>query len=135
MRPTISESWRRSRRRKIVDNDMLALIMQEDGDQFGRVEVWSIDFEDEEVRRLTHRRGFVAKDDGLQFSGICLMVNNEASKLRGYATDGGRVFDICFAAKPVPEQMSECEKVIIKVHTVLESLNIPMSWYEIELDD
>ena len=40
-----------------------ALIVQEEDDEFGIIEVWSIDSEEEEVRRPTHGECFVAKDD------------------------------------------------------------------------
>ena len=36
------------RRRMNVENTKPALIVQEDGDEFGRVEIWSTDSEDEE---------------------------------------------------------------------------------------
>mgnify|MGYP001557248895 CR=1 FL=1 len=58
--------------------------------EFGKVEVWSTDSEDEEVRRPSHGRSFVAKDEGSSFSGRCLMVTSEVSETRGYATDSGR---------------------------------------------
>ena len=37
--------------------------------------------------------------------------------------------------KPVTEQISECERMIRKVNSILKSLNIPLSRYETELDD
>lgn len=63
------------------------------------------------------------------------MVTSEVSKMRGYETDGGCGVDGCFAAKPVPEPISECEQVINKVNSILESLKIPISRYETELND
>ena len=117
------------KRKKNADNTMHALIFQENEaeDEFGRVEVWSTDSEDEEVRRPSHGRSFIAKDEGLQLHGRCLMVTSEVSELRGYATDGRCGVHSCFAAKPVPEQISECEQVIKKVNSILESLNISVS--------
>lgn len=94
------------KKKKSIDNVMPALIVQEDEYEFGRVEVWSSDSKDKEVCRPTHERSFVAKDDASQFCGRCLMVSNEASKLRGYATNSDRVSDNCFAVKPVLEQIS-----------------------------
>ncbi|XP_023748154.1 uncharacterized protein LOC111896392 [Lactuca sativa] len=49
-------------------------------DEFGKVEVWSIDSEEEEVQRPNHGKSFIAKDDVLEFSGRCIMVNNEISE-------------------------------------------------------
>lgn len=68
-----------------VDNTMPALIVQENEveDEFGRVKVWSTDSEDEEVRRPAHGRSFVAKDEGSQLHGRCLMVTSEVSEMRG----------------------------------------------------
>ena len=57
------------------------------------------------------------------------MVSNEVSEQRGYALNN------CFAAKPVLEQINECEKMIIKVNSILGSLNIHISWYETKLKD
>ena len=63
------------------------------------------------------------------------MVIKEDSEHRQYATDGDRVSDNCFAVKPVPGQINECEWMINNVHTILKSLNIHVSKYETELDD
>ena len=74
---------------------MPTLIVQENDVEyeFGRVEVWSTDLEDEEVCRTTHGRSFIAKEEDLQFGGRCLMVTTDVSGLRGYATNGDRVSD------------------------------------------
>ena len=37
--------------------------------------------------------------------------------------------------KPVSEQINECEQLINKVNLILESLSIPVSRYETELND
>ena len=91
------------KKKKSYDDAKATLIMHENDDEFGRVEVWSTNSEDKEVRRPTHGRSFVAKGDDSQSSGRCFMVKNEDSELRGYAIEGGRVSDSCFAMKPVPE--------------------------------
>ena len=53
---------------------MNVLIVQEtaDEDEFGGVEVWSTDSEDEEVRKPTHGKAYVAKEVGS--AGKCLIV-------------------------------------------------------------
>ena len=38
-------------------------------DEFGGVEVWSTDSEDEEVRKPSHGRAFVVKEDSIVFVG------------------------------------------------------------------
>ena len=63
------------------------------------------------------------------------MVCSDFSDQRGYTTDSGNTSDNYFTAKPVSEQISECENVINKVHFVLKYLNIPVSRYETELND
>ena len=117
------------KKKKIFDDVKPALIVQEQNDEFGGVEVWSTDSKEEEVSRLTHGRSFVAKDEVSQFSGRCLMVSNELSEQRGYMSDS------CFAAKPVLEQISECEKMTNKVDSTLNFLIIHVSHYETELND
>ena len=51
------------------------------------------------------------------------------------ASWSGRSGDSCFAARPIPEQINECEQLINKVNSILESFNIPVSRYETELND
>ena len=53
------------KKKKATNNSMNALIMQENvvDDEFGGMEVWSIESEDEEVRKPMHGRAFVAKED------------------------------------------------------------------------
>lgn len=53
----------------------------------------------------------------------------------GYATDGGQAYKSCFAAKTLSEQVKECEKVVDKVHSIFNYLNIPVSSYDPKLDD
>ena len=55
--------------------------------------------------------------------------------MQGNATESGRGDDRCFAARPVPEQINECEQLINKVNLILESLNITVSKYKSELND
>lgn len=65
------------------------------------MEVWSTDSEDEEVCKLTHGEYFIVKVEVLEYEGKCLMVCNDVSEQRGYATDDGHVSDNCFAMKPI----------------------------------
>ncbi|XP_052627139.1 uncharacterized protein LOC128133664 [Lactuca sativa] len=86
-------------------------------DEFGGVEVWSTDSEDEEVRKPTHGRALLVKEE--QVTRKCLMVTSEVSQMRGYTTDKGRDEakereDRCFAAKPVNVQINECNELIKK---------------------
>ena len=69
------------KKKKIVDNFMHALIVQENvaENEFGGVEVWSTELEDNEVRKPTHGRAFVAEEETSQFVGRCLMVKSEGS--------------------------------------------------------
>ncbi|KAI3505861.1 hypothetical protein L1887_28170 [Cichorium endivia] len=97
-----------------------AFVVKEDS-EYGAVEVWSMDLEDEEVRNPTHGR--------------CLMVKADSSESRGYSTDGCQTSASCFAAKPVSEQVEECEAIVNKVRSILKSLNICSSCYDNELDD
>ena len=62
------------RKKKSANNEKPALIVQEGNDEFGRVEVWSTDYEDEEFRKPTHGRCFVVKSGALEYEGRCLMV-------------------------------------------------------------
>ena len=105
------------------------MILQENDDEFGRVKVWSTDSEDDEVRRPTHGGCFVEKDQVPVYQGRCLTVNNNVSEQKGCASNN------FFAAKPVTEQISVCEDMISKVHSILESLNIHVSRCESELED
>ena len=78
------------KKKKNTNKSMNDLIMQKNDDEneFGGVEVWSTDSEDDDVRRPTHGKVFVAKEESSQFIGRCLMVTDELSQLHGYATDG-----------------------------------------------
>ena len=58
-----------------------------DDDEFGGVQVWSTDSEDDEVRKPTHGKAYVAKSGDA--GGRCLMVT-DVSQMRGYNTDGGK---------------------------------------------
>ncbi|KAI3496474.1 hypothetical protein L1887_38838 [Cichorium endivia] len=97
-----------------------AFVVQEDN-EYGVVEVWSTDSDDEEVRKPTHGR--------------CFVVKNDSSELRGYSTDGFQTSASCFAAKPVSEQVEEWDAGVNKVHTILKSLNICSSSYDTKLDN
>ena len=59
------------------------------------------------------------------------MVHKVVSEQRGYATDGGQASENCFAEKPFSKQVKECEKVISKLHSILQSLNIRVTRYKI----
>ncbi|KAL7591115.1 uncharacterized protein LOC111887420 [Lactuca sativa] len=74
---------------------------------------------DEEVRKPTHGRDFVAKEDECVAEAKCLMVTAGVSQMRGYITDGGQDEvkereDRCFAAKHVGEQINEYDQLIKK---------------------
>ena len=55
--------------------------------------------------------------------------------MRGYVTGSERGSDSCFTAKPIFEQINECDQMINKVNSILESLNIPVSRYKNELNE
>ncbi|KAL7610003.1 hypothetical protein Lser_V15G12622 [Lactuca serriola] len=77
------------KRKKAATNpSMNALIVQgsAEDDEFGGVQVWSTDSKDDEVRKPSHGKAYVARDG--ESSGKCLMVT-EVSHMRGYNTDGG----------------------------------------------
>ncbi|KAL7585167.1 uncharacterized protein LOC111912704 [Lactuca sativa] len=104
------------KKKKSSDNYMPAFVVQENLAQgeFGGVEVWSTDSEDEEVRKPTHGRVFVAKEHNSQCSRRWLMVTEGGSQMKENASGSGRSEDSCFAARPVPEQINECEHLINK---------------------
>ncbi|XP_052619757.1 uncharacterized protein LOC128126070 isoform X2 [Lactuca sativa] len=107
------------KKKKVVTNpSMNALIVQGSvaDDEFDGVEVWSTDSEDDEVRKSSHGKAYVAKDEGS--GGKCLMVSG-VSQMRGYNTDGGNEDtkereDLCFTAKPLSVQFNELDELIKK---------------------
>ena len=106
-------------------------------DEFGGVEDWPTDSEDEEVRKPTHGRALLVKEENV--AGKCLMWTSEVSQMRGYTTHGVRDAvrereDRCFAVKTVSAQINECDELIKKVQSILVSLNIPITNYEKELN-
>ncbi|KAL7609531.1 hypothetical protein Lser_V15G12916 [Lactuca serriola] len=114
------------KRKKAATNpSMNALVVQDsvDDDEFGGVQVWATDSEDDEVRRPTHGKAYVAKSGDA--GGRCLMVT-DISQMRGYNTDGGNKADkgredVCFIAKPLSVQISELDELIKKVLSVPSS--------------
>ena len=116
---------------------MPALIVQENvaENEFGGVEVWSTDSEDEAVRRPTYGKAFVAKEESSWFEGRFLMVTSDGSQNQKHTIGSRRRDNSCFATRPVTEQIKDCEQLINKVNFILESLNIPMSRYETKLND
>ena len=110
---------------------MNALIMQEkaDEDEFGGVEVWLTDSEDEEVRKPTHGRAYVAKEAGSV--GKCSMVS-AGSSTESADEKPNLAKNKCFTTKPVSEQINDCDRLIKKVQTILESLKVPLKNYEEE---
>ena len=65
------------KRKKAATNpSMNALIVQGsvDDDEFGGVQVWSTDSEDDEVRKPSHGKAYVVKEESS--GGKCLMVSN-----------------------------------------------------------
>ena len=102
------------------------------------MEVWFTDSEDEEVRKPTHGKAMLVKEELV--TGRCFVVTEGVSQMRGYTTDGGiegekEREDRCFAAKPVSAQINECDELIKKVQNILASLNIPVTNYEKELNN
>ena len=77
------------RKNSNTNPSMNAHVVQDsvDDDEFGGVQVWSTDSEDDEVRKPSHGKAYVAKGD--ESSGKCLMVT-DVSQMRGYNTDGGK---------------------------------------------
>lgn len=63
------------------------------------------------------------------------MVNNVSFESRGYFTDEDVVLDVFLSIKTVCEHVVDSEKVINKVHSILNSLNIPISRYYFKLTD
>nr|AGM34082.1 hypothetical protein [Lactuca sativa] len=129
------------KKRKSAANNktMNALIVQDTGnsDEFGGVEVWSTDLEDEEVRKPTHGKAMLVKEEPA--AGRCLMVTEGVSQMRGYTTDGGledekEREEMYFAAKPFSAQINECDELIKKVQNILASLKIPVTNYEKDLN-
>ena len=99
--------------------------------------MWSIDSEDEEVRKPTHGKAMLVKEE--YAVGKCLMVTEGVSQMRGYTTDGGledekEQEDRCFAAKPVSAQINKCDELIKKGQNIITSLKIPTTNYEKELN-
>ena len=77
--------------------------------------------EDEEVRRPTHGRAFVMRQEDEKVTGRCLMV------IVGVTTESEHEEpnlheDKYFAAKPVSEKINDCDRLIKKVQSLLESL-------------
>lgn len=104
----------------------LVLIVEEESDE-GRVEVWSIDSKDDEVRKPTHGGCFVVKSEKESYASKCLMVHSCNSEPIEYVTGGGKTSESCFAVKTITKQVKECEKVVKKVHSILKALNFPSS--------
>ncbi|XP_052622916.1 uncharacterized protein LOC128128126 [Lactuca sativa] len=84
-------------------------------DEFGGVEVWSTDSEDEEVRKPTHGRAYVAKEAGS--AGKCLMVS-AGSSTESADEESNLTEAKCFAAKPVSEQINDCDRLIKKSYSI-----------------
>ena len=111
------------RKKKSTANpSMNALIVQGSvvDDEFGGVEVWSTDSEDDEVRKPSHGKACVAKEENS--GGRCLMVS-DVSQMRGYNTDSGsndmkEQQDMCFIAKPLSVQFNELDELIKKVQSI-----------------
>nr|KAJ0189254.1 hypothetical protein LSAT_V11C800435370 [Lactuca sativa] len=122
------------KKKKATNISMYALIIQEnaDEDEFGGVEVWSTDSKDEEVRKPTHGKACVAKEVGSD--GKCLIVTASSSTASA-SEEPNLTKNKCFAAKPVSEQINDCDRLIKKVQSILGSFNVPMTEYEEELNE
>ncbi|KAL7593349.1 hypothetical protein Lser_V15G31515 [Lactuca serriola] len=107
------------RKKKSTANpSMNALIVQGSvaDDEFGSTEVWSTNSEDDEVRKPTHGKAYVAKEESS--GGRCFMVF-DVSQMKGYNTDSGSKEpkvqeDMCFMAKPLSQQFNELDELIKK---------------------
>ncbi|KAL7586974.1 hypothetical protein Lser_V15G40724 [Lactuca serriola] len=107
------------RKKKSTANpSMNALIVQGSvvDDEFGGVEVWSTDSEDDEVRKPSHGKACVAKEES---SGGRRLMVSDVSQMRGYNNDGGsnepkEQQDMCFTAKPLSVQFNELDELIKK---------------------
>ncbi|KAL7590353.1 hypothetical protein Lser_V15G35620 [Lactuca serriola] len=104
------------KKKKASNSSMNALIVQENAgeDEFGGVEVWSTDSEDEEVRRPTHGKALVTKNEGS--GGKCFIVTNGPST-ESANTEPNLTENKCFAAKPEDEVIAECESVVSSEET------------------
>ncbi|KAL7600855.1 hypothetical protein Lser_V15G25093 [Lactuca serriola] len=100
-------------KKKATNSSMNALIVQEnaDEDEFGGVEVWSTDYEDEEVRKPTHGKAYVAKEVGS--AGKYLIVT-ASSSTESASEEPNLTENKCFAANPVSEQINDCDRLIKK---------------------
>ncbi|XP_052621843.1 uncharacterized protein LOC128127401 [Lactuca sativa] len=104
------------KKKKIGAGPMNALIVQEKvvDNEFGGVEVWSTDSEDEEVRRPTHGKAFVARKEDENVTRRCLMVTAGVST-ESEPEEPNLHEDKCFAAKPVSEKINDCDHLIQKI--------------------
>ncbi|XP_052623142.1 uncharacterized protein LOC128128382 [Lactuca sativa] len=89
-----------------------------DNDEFGGVEVWSTDSEDEEVTKPSHGRAYVAKEGVSSSAGKCMMVSTE-TPTEGEDNELNLKRDKCFAVKPVSETINDCDRLIKKEDEVI----------------
>ena len=124
------------KKKKTTNSSMDSLIVQEnlDDDEFGGVEVWSTDSEDEEVRKPSHGRAYVAREGVSSSARKCLMVSEE-TPTEGEDKEPNLKRDKCFAAKPVSETINDCDRLIKMVQFILESLKVPVTNYEEERNE
>lgn len=87
---------------------------------------------DEEVRKPTDGKAYVAKEVGS--AGKCLIVT-ASSSTENASEEPNLTENKCFAAKPVSEQINDCDRLIKKVQCILGSLNVPITEYEEELNE
>nr|KAJ0193880.1 hypothetical protein LSAT_V11C800452020 [Lactuca sativa] len=106
------------KQKKASNSSMNALIVQENAgeDEFGGVEVWSTDSEDEEVRGPTHGKAFAAKNEGS--GGKCFIVTHGPST-ENADTELNLTYNKCFSAKPVSEKINDCDRLIKKEDDVI----------------
>lgn len=81
---------------------------------------------------VTEIRDCLMVKDGNKRGYRCFMVKSASSKSQSYFTDEGNVSDTCFSIKTlktVNDHVSECEKVIDKVYSILKYIYIPTSLF------
>ena len=100
------------KKKKATNVSKNALIVQEHviDDEFGGVEVWSTDSKDEEVRRPSHGRAYLAREGVTESASRCLMVTTESKTEEAKLKE-----DKCFATKPMRKRISDCHQLIKKV--------------------
>ncbi|XP_052621713.1 uncharacterized protein LOC128127298 [Lactuca sativa] len=116
------------KKKKNSAGPMNALIIQEKviDDEFGGVEVWSTDSEDEKVRRPTHDSAFVTRQEDEKVTGRCLMVTDGVTTESEHEEPNLHE-EKCFAAKPISEKINDYDRLIKKEDEVIAECESIMS--------